>query len=91
MTDVSQSTQTATQENQGQFFVKTLTGKSIVFDLNEQMTVEQLKIDIERLEKIPVEQQRLIYQGKQLEDAQTLGDYNITNEASIHLILRLRG
>lgn len=82
---------TNVQENRGQFFVKTLTGKSIVIDLNENMTIGQVKAHVEQLENIPVDQQRLIYQGKQLDDAQTLGDYNITNDASIHLVLRLRG
>ena len=76
---------------QGQFFVKTLTGKSIVIDMNQNMTIGQVKAHIENIENIPVDQQRLIYQGKQLEDQMTLGDYNITNDATIHLVLRLRG
>lgn len=90
MSEVSANVQ-GTQGNQGQFFVKTLTGKSIVVDLNPNMTIGQVKQHVEQLENIPVDQQRLIYQGKQLEDDHTLGDYNITDEATIHLVLRLRG
>ena len=74
-----------------QIFVKTLQGKNITLDVEDGTTIGNIKEKIRDKEGIPVDQQRIVYNGKQLEDDQTVGNYNIGNECTLHLVLRLRG
>eukprot|EP01083_Nonionella_stella_P151325 483360_1 len=71
--------------------VKTLTGKTIDFTPSGQTTVRQLKEQMQEKEGIPVEQQRFIFAGKQLDDDRTLASYGIQHDSTIHLVLKLRG
>lgn len=72
-------------------FVRTLTGKNIEIEIEGCDTVLNLKKKILDSEDIPVDQQRLIFAGKILEDEKILDDYSVNNEATIHLYMRLRG
>lgn len=74
-----------------QLFVKTLTGKTVSIEVEEGESIEDVKAKISEKEGIPPEQQRLIFGGQQLQDAKTLDDYDVGDDSTLHLVLRLRG
>ncbi len=73
-----------------QLFIKTLSNKTLTLDMQPTDTIHDLKARIADKEGIPSDQQRLVYSGKELENSRTLYDYNIQNDATVHLVLRLR-
>ena len=74
-----------------QIFIKTLQGKNITLEVGDNDTIDSIKAKIFEKEGIPVDHQRLVFNGKQLEDGNTIADYQIGPDSSIHLVLRLRG
>lgn len=72
-------------------FVQTLE-KTLTFRVAPETTVEELKSLILLKEGIPVDRQRLVFAGKQLQDGLTLGGqdhYNIPPDATLQLVSRL--
>lgn len=78
------------------FFVKSLGGNSVMVDLPlATSTVRELKDEVEALERIPIEYQRFLYNGKHFADTEpitkTLRDYGVERDSNVHLLTRLRG
>jgi hypothetical protein len=71
--------------------VRSLTGKETPLKVHDKMIVSELKTLIEKIDQTPFDQQRLVYNGKQLEDTRTLDYYSIRKDTIVHIILRIRG
>jgi large subunit ribosomal protein L40e len=72
--------------------VKTLRGgKTVTLDVGLNTTVRTIKEELEEKEKVPADQQRLIFAGKQLDDDTSVQSCGILKGSTIHLLLRLRG
>ena len=69
----------------------TLTGKVVALTISKYDTVERLKKRVYALENILMDQQKYSFNGKCLDDTNTLDHYGISSGSTIHLILRLRG
>ena len=71
-------------------YVKTLKGKIITLNVESSDNIYYIKSLIHLCEKIPSKQQRLIFEGKELEDSKTIDNYNIRKESTLNLELRLK-
>lgn len=74
-----------------QIFVKNLNGKTTTIDVEPTATVLQLKGFIAEKEGISPADQRLIFEGKSLEDQRRLDEHGVVEMSTVHLVLRLQG
>ena len=71
-----------------QIFVKTLSEKHITVEVEPTDSIEDVKEKIQDKEGIDVKQICLSFAGKELEDGNTLQDYSIQKDSTIHMTLR---
>jgi ubiquitin len=74
-----------------QIFIKTLIGRTITLHVELNYSIRNIKEIIYDKDSIPIDEQRLIFSGKQLTDDRTLSDYNVQKDSTFHLVLLLRG
>ncbi|KAA6401788.1 MAG: putative ring and ubiquitin domain containing protein [Streblomastix strix] len=72
-----------------QIFIKTLQSRTLQMFVKQDDTILSVKSMVQEELFVPIDQQRLVYAGRELDDDKYLQDYNIQNEATIHLIARL--
>uniref|UniRef100_A0A3P8WF88 RING-type E3 ubiquitin transferase n=1 Tax=Cynoglossus semilaevis TaxID=244447 RepID=A0A3P8WF88_CYNSE len=70
--------------------VRTIDGKvtRTVEDLSRLTKIESLRLKIQDIFNVSPQQQRLFYRGKQMEDGQTLFDYNVGLNDIVQLLVR---
>lgn len=75
-----------------QIFIKiSISSKKITLDVEPSDSIDSIKYQIQGREGVPLDRQRLIFEGTLLENGRALFDYNIKNESVILNVLRLRG
>lgn len=74
-----------------QIFVKTFTGKTIAVNVEACDTTDSVKIKVHEKAGIPALQQRLVFEGKQLQDDCMLLNYNIRGDSTLYVMMCLRG
>ncbi len=74
-----------------QIYIKTLTGRKIQLNFEGDNKIVNIKQSLQEKEGIMVDQMRLIYNGRQLEDPKAINEYHIPSGGTIHMILALRG
>lgn len=73
------------------FTVVTITGKKLPLTVCPSDTIYHIKQLIYQKDGILIDHQRLVINGKELGDDQSVQSSGITTDCSLHLILRLRG
>ena len=69
-------------------FVKHLTGLTVTFQVYGDYTIFGVKEKVSDELGVCTSQQRLMFDGNQLEDGRTLDDYNVQNDSTLALVLR---
>eukprot|EP00088_Acartia_fossae_P038454 TRINITY_DN3986_c0_g1_i7.p1 TRINITY_DN3986_c0_g1~~TRINITY_DN3986_c0_g1_i7.p1 ORF type:complete len:301 (+),score=72.23 TRINITY_DN3986_c0_g1_i7:45-947(+) len=89
--DLTQQQQSNQQQRQGQhmkLYVKDIRGPNMSFDMHPKSYILEVKDQIEARIGVSSFKQRLIYEGRELDNWKHLNDYNIKDGATLHLVRR---
>jgi len=84
------------QHSEFPIFVRNYEGKSTQFNVTSNTCIADIKNMIysnsgKNGTGVPVDQQRLVFAGKELDNNLTINDYNIAKDNTVNLIMRLVG
>ena len=71
-----------------QIFIKTINGKTITFNYNDNPKINEVLNIIEKKVGIPIKYQRLEFMSKKLDLNKSFNDYNICNENTLYQYAR---
>ena len=71
--------------------VKTVKGNNIVIECSVEETIADIKQKLQSRVGIPANEQRIIFNGKKLEDGRTLSFYGIDNDCILYMTQLLKG
>uniref|UniRef100_A0A915NA65 Ubiquitin-ribosomal protein eL40 fusion protein n=2 Tax=Meloidogyne incognita group TaxID=654580 RepID=A0A915NA65_MELJA len=75
-----------------QFFVRNLNGKTITVEANPSDPLKKIKLQIQQKEHVPVEEQIISYQSRELKnDNSSIANLNLLPNSTLQLSLSLRG
>lgn len=72
-------------------FIRRVDGRSSTMDVRASDTIQDVKEQFFYTDQVPVHQQRLLFQSKELENTRTLRFYGIKANSSLEMVYRLRG
>jgi ubiquitin-like protein Nedd8 len=70
--------------------IKNVSGDIIKIYVIENENIESVKLKIQEKDGILFELQRIIFNGRVLDDSRSLKSYGIINESVLYLVIRLR-
>ena len=74
-----------------QVFVKSLTSKTLSFEVKPEQSISSLKESISSQEGIDSALMSLVYEGKNLENENTFAETEVEELSTLHLVLALDG
>jgi hypothetical protein len=78
-------------EVQWQIFIKNLGGRTITLGVSSWYKILDVKFMIRDIEGIAMQQQRLIFAARELDDYHTIADYKLQKESTLQLLTRMLG
>jgi uncharacterized ubiquitin-like protein YukD len=71
--------------------IKTMSGKEFSLNVDDTLTIRQVKEKIQEKEGLAVDQIRFIFNGKSLQDEYSITDYGIVDNSCLSLVIALIG